>query len=87
MKRSDRFARKARHGAMMAAMIFSGTGCVGIWSVRVGMDSASGGALGFLLALTGLFWGASMLREAFRHARLARNEQRWEWEREVRPRI
>lgn len=87
MKRSELFSRKARHGALMAAMAFSGTGCVGIWSVRAGMESASGGALLFLLALAGLFWGISLLRDAFRHARLSRNEARWEWEREIRPRI
>jgi hypothetical protein len=82
---------RARHGALMAAAIFSGTGCVGIWSVMEMMgDGSHAGGLAlplFVLSIAGLFWGASRLREAFRDARLSRNESRWEWERGIRPRI
>jgi len=87
MKRSERIFKEARHELATSAVTFSAACAAGVWSVRVGMSNTLGGGVLFSIALTGLFIAAVMLRESFRLARIAEHEARYEWEREVRPRI
>lgn len=87
MKRSERIFKEARHELAVSAIMFSAACASGVWSVRVGMSSALGGGALFALTLAGLFIAAMMLRESLRLARIAEHEARYEWEREVRPRI
>jgi hypothetical protein len=87
MKRSERFYVRARRTLLWAMAILSAVfaGCV--WSVRVMQETPSGGVACFFISLAGLFLFTGLLREALRLARLARNEERWEYRREVRPRL
>lgn len=87
MKRSERFAMRARRTALWVLAIISVTACTGVWSVRVWLESPSGGVAGFALTLAGLCLAGGMVREVLHLARRADTEARWEWEREVRPRL
>lgn len=87
MKRSERFQMKARRTALWAGAIFSATAAAGVWSVRVWQECATGGVACMMLPLAGLLFFTAVLRVALRLARMSRTERRWEWEREVRPRL
>jgi hypothetical protein len=91
MKRSERFAMRARHCAMMTLGTFVGTGCVGIWSVVEMMgDGSHAGGLAlplFVLSITGLFFAGSIARECAHNLRMFRKESRWEHDRAIRPKI
>lgn len=87
MKRSERFYDKSRRTLLQALLLLSASvaGCV--WSVALITPLPSGGMLAAALGVTGLAYAGAQVREAYRLARLARKEERWEWERSIRPRI
>lgn len=82
---------RARHCAMMTLGTFTGAGCVGVWSVvEMHGDGSHAGGLAlplFVLSITGLFFAASIARECAHNLRMFLKESRWEYEREVRPRL
>jgi hypothetical protein len=90
MKRSERFMQQARRQYGMAAMVFSGAAAAACWA-PMGLLCGGGGAWvswgAGTVSLLGLIVGASMAAEGLRLQRLGHVEQRWEWEREVRPRL
>ena len=87
MKRSERFYFRARRTLLWAGVSLSATAAGCVWSARVWQEFAAGGFACFLLSLAGLFFFIGLVREAMRLARLASNEERWEYRREVRPRL
>lgn len=87
MKRSERLHNLSLDHGLMAATIFCLSLAIGAWSAGVWITSPAGGLALMVLALAGLFSAALLGIEARRLARLARTEARWEWEREVRPRL
>ena len=87
MKRSERFYFRARRAVLWAMTSLAATAAGCVWSVRVWQEFAAGGFACFLLSLAGLLLAHGLLREAVRLARIARNEEHWEFRREVRPRL
>lgn len=87
MKRSERFFHKAKRKALWCAAILSAS-CAGcVWLVALIDPLPSGGMPAAALGAAGLFFAAMMAREAAHYLRLAKREERWEWEREIRPRL
>jgi hypothetical protein len=90
MKRSERYLQQARRQYGMAAMVFSGAAAAACWA-PLGLLCGGGGAWASwgagTVSLMGIAAAASLTAEGLRLQRLARIEARWEWEREVRPRL
>ena len=88
MKRSERFFKQARRAALHAWLFLSASvaGCV--WAVAAFQaGNVSGGTALFVAAAAALFFTGVHAREFIRLLRLSDRESRWEWEREIRPRI
>jgi hypothetical protein len=87
MKRSERYLHQARRCALWASLTITASAAACIWSVALVGDMPSGGMLAAALGVPGVFFSGCLLREAARLLRLAGKESRWEYEREIRPRI
>lgn len=82
MKRSERYLMRARHFFGMGAVTVSASVTAGVWSVRAWMETPVAGLAVCATALAGLAIAVDLLREAMKHRRLAREERRWECERQ-----
>jgi len=87
MKRSEKFFQQARQSFWAAATLSAAAICAGTWSARVYQSTAPGGVAVGLAAIAGLFLAAVSFRECLRLLALHQREERYEWAREVRPRL
>lgn len=92
MKRSERFFLKARHKAWTSLAILAVSLTAGVWVPAAFLSGGQpGGALAAAAAgalfLFGLWVAGLLASEAVRLARRGAIEDRWETEREIRPRL
>ena len=93
MKRSQRLFLRSRHAGWLSAAVLMVSAAIvcGVPMAILSGDRHPGGmvlavAMG-ALALAGFAAGFHLAAEAIRLSRLGYMETRWEWEREVRPKL
>lgn len=91
MKKSEKYLRRARNGAIMAISTILGTLVTGTWSVVEMMgDGSHAGGLAlpmFVLSITGLYFSCMIISDALRDYALHKSERRVEIRKATRPRI
>ena len=93
MKRSERLFRQSRECGVMAVVTLMASVSIVCWvpmSILSGCQHPGGMLLAVgmgALGLTGLVMTFHLTAEALRLSRLGYRETRWEWHREVRPKL
>ena len=92
MKRSERYYRNARNAALQSAATFMFSIAAACWVPGAMIDNQQGASPVWLLSLVVIAtasatWACIAARESFRLYKLGCSEQRFEFRREVRPRI
>lgn len=87
MKRSERLHAKARHAFWLSLVFFGVASCIAIWAISFWLYEPSLGAGMVIGAL--VLWCISVIEAANfgRYLAASKSEARYEWEREVRPRL
>jgi len=91
MKRSERYAMRARHSFGMGGIVLAAGVAVGCWAPMSVLGEPSGGAVALstgmgAIALLSVTLSIILIRDGFRFRRIARNEAIWEWRSSIRPR-
>ena len=87
MKRSERAFLKARGHALWAVFCLVACNACGVWAVMAGLSDHWGEFPLWIAAMAALFGCIEEARETSRLLRIARQEEAYEWERSVRPRL
>lgn len=87
MKRSERYYLRSRHNYFMALTVAAIGVAIACWTPSMGMIEEIGTFMVFLmvsLALIVLALSISLFCDAYRFARMSREEAQWEYNRAVR---
>jgi phosphate/sulfate permease len=90
MKKSERYQQRANAGMLRAILALAIGGAVAAWSYVAGIHPSGWVFLplpGYLIAFGSFALSISFAIDARRDRNAAIREARWEWEREIRPRI